>query len=41
MAEDGADVFTEEEHRSGSEHMKRMYGAKVNKVSDILENLMQ
>jgi nicotinamidase-related amidase len=41
VAEDGADAFTEEEHRSGLEYMKRMYGAEINKVSDILENLKQ
>jgi nicotinamidase-related amidase len=41
VAEDGVDAFSEEEHRSGLEYMKRMYGAKIKKVSDILENLKQ
>lgn len=41
VAEDGVDTFTEEEHRSGLEYMKRMYGAKVKRVSDILANLKQ
>jgi nicotinamidase-related amidase len=41
VAEDGVDTFTEEEHRYSLEYMKRIYGAKVKKVSNILGNLKQ
>ncbi|MDQ3851786.1 MAG: cysteine hydrolase [Thermoproteota archaeon] len=41
VAEDGVDAFTEEEHRYSLEYMKRIYGAKVKRVSDILANLKQ
>jgi nicotinamidase-related amidase len=41
VAEDGVDAFTENDHRSGLEYMKYMYGAKIKKVSDILGNLKQ
>jgi nicotinamidase-related amidase len=39
VAEDGVDAFTEDDHRSGLEYMKSIYGAKIKKISDILEYL--
>jgi nicotinamidase-related amidase len=39
IAEDGVDAFTEDNHRSGLEYMKSIYGARIMKMSDILERL--
>lgn len=39
VPEDGVDAFTEEDHVSGLDYMKRVYGAKIKKVSDIIRNL--
>jgi nicotinamidase-related amidase len=38
VPEDGVEAFTEEEHKSGLEYMKRMYGAKIKKVGDIIHS---
>ncbi len=38
VAEDGVDAFTEEDHVSGLQYMKQVYGAKVKKVSEIIKN---
>jgi hemerythrin-like domain-containing protein len=32
VAEDGVEAFTEEEHLSGLEYIKRMYGAEIKKI---------
>ena len=37
VAEDGVEAFTEEEHRSGLEYIKRMYGADIKKIKEIVE----
>lgn len=37
VPEDGVDAFTEDDHVSGLDYMKRVYGAKIKKVSDIIE----
>lgn len=39
VPEDGVEAFTEEEHKSGLEYIKRIYGAKINRVKDIVQNL--
>lgn len=39
MAEDGVEAFTEEEHKSGLDYMKRIYGAEVKKIQDILQSI--
>lgn len=39
VAEDGVEAFTEEEHTSGLEYMKKMYGAQLKKISEIIEKL--
>ena len=39
VAEDGVEAFTEEEHKSGLDYMKRIYGAKVKKIQDIIQSL--
>jgi nicotinamidase-related amidase len=36
VPEDGVEAFTEEEHKSGLEYMKRMYGAQIKKIGDII-----
>lgn len=38
VPEDGVDAFTEEEHKSGLEYMKRVYGAQIKKVGDIIRS---
>lgn len=38
IAEDGVDALTEEDHVSGLQYMKQVYGAKVKKVSEIIKN---
>jgi nicotinamidase-related amidase len=38
VPEDGVEAFTEEEHKSGLEYMKRVYGAKIKKVGDIINS---
>jgi nicotinamidase-related amidase len=38
VPEDGVEAFTEEEHKSGLEYMKRIYGAKIQKVGDIIHS---
>jgi hypothetical protein len=38
VPEDGVDAFTEDDHVSGLDYMKRVYGAKIQKVSDIIRN---
>jgi nicotinamidase-related amidase len=37
VPEDGVEAFTEEEHKSGLEYMKRIYGAKINSVKDVVQ----
>ena len=39
VAEDGVEAFTGEEHITGLDYMKRIYGAKVNKIQDIIKSL--
>jgi nicotinamidase-related amidase len=39
VPEDGVDAFTEEDHMSGLDYMRRVYGVKIKKVSDILVSL--
>ena len=39
MAEDGVEAFTEEEHITGLDYMKRIYGAKVKKIQDTIKSL--
>lgn len=39
IVEDGVDAFTEEEHISGLEYMRRIYGAEVKRTSDIVNSL--
>jgi nicotinamidase-related amidase len=36
VPEDGVDAFTEGDHVSGLDYLKRVYGAKINKVSDVI-----
>lgn len=36
IPEDGVEAFTEQEHLSGLEYMKRFYGAEIMKVSEIV-----
>ncbi|MFZ0346083.1 MAG: isochorismatase family cysteine hydrolase [Nitrososphaeraceae archaeon] len=38
VPEDGVEAFTEEEHKSGLEYMKRIYGAKINSVKDVVQS---
>lgn len=39
VAEDGVEAFTEEEHKSGLDYIKRIYGAKIMKIQDIIKSL--
>jgi nicotinamidase-related amidase len=39
VAEDGVDAFTEQDHLSGLDYMKRVYGAQVKKTAEIIKNL--
>ena len=39
VAEDGVEAFTEEEHIAGLDYMKRIYGAKVKNMRDIIQSL--
>ena len=39
VPEDGVDAFTENDHVLGLDYMKKVYGAKVRKVSDIISSL--
>jgi nicotinamidase-related amidase len=39
VAEDGVQAFTAEDHRAGLKYMKQNYGAKIEKVSDILKSI--
>jgi nicotinamidase-related amidase len=39
VPEDGVDAFTEDDHVSGLDYMKRVYGAKIKKVSDVVKSL--
>jgi nicotinamidase-related amidase len=39
VAEDGVEAFTEEEQSSGLDYVKRIYGAKVMKIQDIIKCL--
>lgn len=39
VPEDGVDAFTENDHVSGLDYMKSVYGAKIRKVSDIISSL--
>ncbi|MEP0826782.1 MAG: cysteine hydrolase [Nitrososphaera sp.] len=36
VPEDGVDALTEEDHISGLDYMKRMYGTKIKKISDVM-----
>jgi isochorismate hydrolase len=38
VPEDGVGAFTEDDHVSGLEYMKCVYGAKIKKASDIVRN---
>lgn len=37
VAEEGTEAFTEEEHMSGLQYIKRMYGAEIKKIKEIIE----
>ena len=37
VAKDGVEAFTEEEHLSGLEYIKTMYGADIKKIEEIIE----
>ena len=37
VPEDAVEAFTEEDHTSGLEYLKRVYGAKIKKVQDIIK----
>ena len=39
VAEDGVEAFTGDDHVAGLKYMKQNYGAKIEKVSDILERI--
>lgn len=39
VAEDGVEAFTEQDHVSGLDYMKQVYGAQVKKVSEIVKKL--
>lgn len=39
VAEDGVDAFTEQDHLSGLDYLKRVYGAQVKKTAEIIKNL--
>ena len=39
VAEDGVEAFTGEDHVAGLKYMKQNYGAKIEKVSDILKSI--
>jgi nicotinamidase-related amidase len=41
VPEDGVDAFTEDDHVSGLDYMKRVYGAKIKKVSDVVKNFKE
>ena len=41
VAEDGVEAFTEEEHLSGLEYIKRMYGADIKKIREIINLFKQ
>ena len=38
VSEDGVEAFTENDHVSGLDYMKKVYGAKIKKVSDIISS---
>ncbi|HEX7032117.1 MAG TPA: cysteine hydrolase [Nitrososphaera sp.] len=37
VPEDGVDALTEDDHVAGLDYMKRMYGAKIKKISDVID----
>lgn len=39
VAEDGVDAFTEQDHVAGLDYMKRVYGAQVKKISEIMKKI--
>jgi nicotinamidase-related amidase len=39
VAADGVEAFTEEEHVSGLDYIKRIYGARIMKIQDIIKSL--
>jgi nicotinamidase-related amidase len=39
VAEDGVEAFTEEEHISGLDYIKRIYGARIMNIQDIIKSL--
>jgi len=39
VAEDGVEAFTGDDHEAGLKYMKQNYGARVEKVSDILKRI--
>ena len=41
IAEDGTEAFTEEEHLSGLQYIKRMYGAEIKRINEIIELFKQ
>jgi nicotinamidase-related amidase len=38
VAEDGVNAFNEEDHAAGLDYMKRIYGAKIKRVADIIKS---
>ncbi len=38
VAQDGVNAFSEEDHVAGLDYMKRIYGAKIKRVADILKD---
>jgi nicotinamidase-related amidase len=41
VPEDGVDAFTKDDHISGLDYMKRVYGAKIKKVSDVINAIKE
>lgn len=39
VPEDGVEAFTEQDHVSGLDYMKRVYGAKVKKTAEVIKSL--
>ena len=39
VAEDGVEAFTSDDHAAGLKYMKQNYGARIEKVSDILKSI--
>ena len=39
LAEDGVEAFTEQEHTSGIDYIRRIYGADIKKIEEIKDLL--